>query len=821
MTLEKNNSIRKVVSHVECLIKMYIGIAKKLHPIKNSALIHILNQFMRSIMLYPLKRNFTLIIICFFTLFFSVENLSSRSSLYYFMKSDRWNAVERIFQKKAPSGKKENYAAAFAIFQQKSTKNSQVKTAKAFSYLLNVLDISCHKPKNTSSIRSCLKRARKWSKSRPIERMAAWQGAVQARKRKLHLLAEHIASVANIITQDPLSEMILQERLQALLAIKAYRKALILAKRESLRGFQKPFTNFLRAKVFANTTNIAKGLYYIFDSAQKAKPIWLRRNIFTEMKRLYPNEYSISHFQSAKKIKRDMISISDLIEENRFILLKKAFSPSRVISSTNQKRVQTDGLFLIRSKNSRELPRLMNAAGIEISAQNPILRIWVRALVKQARKAEAIRLLASFSRQIQSYPSLWREYLTLLRGTKKTQTYWNELSKYFKKYPYSMQGQDFLIERLTHSSPSSGTKIKWSPHSSWQQIQEGLPRHDSAGRFVYWLGRYYRDKGKRQKFNSLKKTFYQKAPGSFYSRDFWQQNRKKDSFAKDWRNVKNRKKYLEWIAKYGENPNALRYLSRKTIPVSFQDPAAQKLEKTLKQQAKPDNNVVRLLFELGEWEMGTSFFKMLYQDRLSQREYFLKLIALGRWSKTLNVQVYYLRRLTQIEGIATDPFSLPSFISRILYPRPYLKTVRNYSKKYGIKTAMVYALMRQESLFRESATSRTGAKGLMQIMPRTGKWLAGMILNGKNPQLELPSVNIHLGVYYFSRLLKKNQNNFHWASIAYNGGPGRLRQWKRLYYKNDFYHFLEILPNQESRNYCRKTYENYLNYKIAYLIKFG
>jgi soluble lytic murein transglycosylase-like protein len=100
----------------------------------------------------------------------------------------------------------------------------------------------------------------------------------------------------------------------------------------------------------------------------------------------------------------------------------------------------------------------------------------------------------------------------------------------------------------------------------------------------------------------------------------------------------------------------------------------------------------------------------------------------------------------------------------------------------------------------------------MQVMPSTGKYLASK-LNVINYSLHDPEVSIQFGAKFLADLLKQNDNKLTWASIAYNGGPGNLRKWKRNHYKGDFNHFLEELPNKESRDYCRIILSNYTIYK--------
>ncbi len=365
----------------------------------------------------------------------------------------------------------------------------------------------------------------------------------------------------------------------------------------------------------------------------------------------------------------------------------------------------------------------------------------------------------------------------------------------------------------------------WAPDDFWEKAHKQMPHSNSSGRFFYWLGRYYAEKKKRRQEREIMQNFYYYAPGSMYAQEAWKNSRQNPNPAKwnkAWTKVTTSADYLKWISRYGSSRKARRFLSLQKRH-RYTDPKAKAIWSSLQKSVKLPGRLIPLLFQLGEWEFATRLFRERYRAKLNRSQYLLRLVRLGRASKTLNVQIYYLRRLLYKEGVAIDPFRLGQALNFLLYPRPHRSLVRSYGKNYGIEESISYALMRQESLFRENAISRTGAQGLMQIMPATGKWLADRIFPQKSlaqkasREVFQPMYNIRFGIYYFSELLEKYERNFCWAAIAYNGGPGNLRKWRKQYYKEgDFYYFLERLPIQESRNYCRFTYENYMHYSIIY-----
>jgi len=147
------------------------------------------------------------------------------------------------------------------------------------------------------------------------------------------------------------------------------------------------------------------------------------------------------------------------------------------------------------------------------------------------------------------------------------------------------------------------------------------------------------------------------------------------------------------------------------------------------------------------------------------------------------------------------------------YPLP------DYAPLRGFKTdrALLYALMRQESKFKTEATSRVGARGLMQLMPRTASFIGRdrslQYASGRD-RLYDPSFNLELGQKYVNHLLDTaaDGNILHMA-VAYNGGPGNLRRWSRQMEIEDPLLFIESIPNTESRNFAERVLTNLWVYR--------
>ena len=90
------------------------------------------------------------------------------------------------------------------------------------------------------------------------------------------------------------------------------------------------------------------------------------------------------------------------------------------------------------------------------------------------------------------------------------------------------------------------------------------------------------------------------------------------------------------------------------------------------------------------------------------------------------------------------------------------------AERYDVEAALVMAIIHAESHYDPNAISHKGARGLMQLMPRTAEWLG--VIDSFDPK-----ENVDAGVRYFKRLLHLFQGDQELALAAYNAGPGNVR----------------------------------------------
>lgn len=124
-----------------------------------------------------------------------------------------------------------------------------------------------------------------------------------------------------------------------------------------------------------------------------------------------------------------------------------------------------------------------------------------------------------------------------------------------------------------------------------------------------------------------------------------------------------------------------------------------------------------------------------------------------------------------------EPFVTKSF------PKKFKKEIRGALKNLKwMKLENVWAVIRQESAFNISAKSAAGARGLMQIIPATGREVARQ-LRIKNyrgaKSLFNAKTNISIGAKYMDRLTSASRGYLPYAYASYNVGPGRMYHWSK------------------------------------------
>lgn len=130
---------------------------------------------------------------------------------------------------------------------------------------------------------------------------------------------------------------------------------------------------------------------------------------------------------------------------------------------------------------------------------------------------------------------------------------------------------------------------------------------------------------------------------------------------------------------------------------------------------------------------------------------------------------------------------------------------------YTIDESLILAFARIESRFQNGATSPVGARGIMQIMPKTAELVGG---KGAADQLYDPAYAMSLGERYIAQLLRSLDGNLMKLGGAYNAGAGAVNRWVATKAgKDDPLLFVESIPVAETRSYVKRLMEYHWMYR--------
>lgn len=149
------------------------------------------------------------------------------------------------------------------------------------------------------------------------------------------------------------------------------------------------------------------------------------------------------------------------------------------------------------------------------------------------------------------------------------------------------------------------------------------------------------------------------------------------------------------------------------------------------------------------------------------------------------------------------------------YPRPFPEAFQKAGGTHGVDESWLYAVARQESRFVPDIVSSAGAIGLMQLMPRTARWVAKQrgVTDYRIEYLNNAAVNADFGAFYLRHCLDGLNGSLVLAAAAYNAGPGRARAWRAkaiakggAAMEGDIW--VESIPFDETRDYVKKVLAN-------------
>jgi len=177
------------------------------------------------------------------------------------------------------------------------------------------------------------------------------------------------------------------------------------------------------------------------------------------------------------------------------------------------------------------------------------------------------------------------------------------------------------------------------------------------------------------------------------------------------------------------------------------------------------------------------------------------------------------RTLAEITSVLGDEGTAVGFSgwSRVAArPRAYEALVERVAQRHGLDPNLLLAVMRVESVYQRRIVSHAGAIGLMQIMPRTGRFIADSVGRYDFTTADLldPETNLDFAAWYLSSLIERFDGRLPLAIASYNGGPHNVRRWMRDHYDHmSLDAFLEEIPFTETHRYVRRVLTHYAAYR--------
>ncbi len=321
------------------------------------------------------------------------------------------------------------------------------------------------------------------------------------------------------------------------------------------------------------------------------------------------------------------------------------------------------------------------------------------------------------------------------------------------------------------------------------------PQSGSASSAIYWLGRIAEQDGRPGQAQSLYSAIIQRYPHYYYAT--MARRRLEDI------------EVSPTISRRGE----IAYLTRLTNHL----PSARRIS------AGPSGETQRLiergllLHAIGLKDLAS---KELLTADYQARDAHLVGLELSRLSHEAGDHFRAIRLMKRY-GYGYLRFPLDAVDRKFweyLYPLGWERSLRSRSKKHGLDPYLVAALIRQESEFNPSARSRSGALGLMQVMPKTGEWLFGRlgIPNYSNRKLTQPDISLRLGTFHLKNVIDRFKGNLEFALAGYNAGEHRVDTWRPLGNFDEPGEFVETIPFSETRGYVQAVIRNQDMYRRLY-----
>ncbi len=224
---------------------------------------------------------------------------------------------------------------------------------------------------------------------------------------------------------------------------------------------------------------------------------------------------------------------------------------------------------------------------------------------------------------------------------------------------------------------------------------------------------------------------------------------------------------------------------------------------------------------------GSRARQLLLLDRLDEAAFALRLLpetprvtatlAWVEWRRGRYRPAIVAMKRAYPDWVSEAGDRLPREVWQVLYPIRYEAELVSASREDGLDPALVAALILQESSFDAGALSRAGARGLMQVMPTTGRKIArAKGVRFKRAALNDPATSLDFGTHYLRQMSERFSGAVEQVLAAYNAGPHRVDAWTALRGEQPPDEFIETIPFSETRAYVMIVLASREQYRRLY-----
>jgi soluble lytic murein transglycosylase len=215
------------------------------------------------------------------------------------------------------------------------------------------------------------------------------------------------------------------------------------------------------------------------------------------------------------------------------------------------------------------------------------------------------------------------------------------------------------------------------------------------------------------------------------------------------------------------------------------------------------------LLSLGLYDAARDEFDALRRDLgrdpISLYQFSLLTRDLGLYAPSLRAAIDLI--ILAPEGSVLE---MPRLVQRLAFPIYFSDLVIAESEAHHVDSLLMFALIRQESVFDDQVASWAGAVGLTQIIPSTGEWIAELMPwpEYQESDLKRAYLNAKFGTWFMARILEMTDGDIPAALAGYNGGPGNGVYWMEES-GGDPDLFVEVINRDEPQRYVRQIYRHY------------